>query len=505
MLRQILKNNKNVLCIIILSILFLFFYSANTSPLYPDFYGWDSAFFSLVGRMVNDGKFMYVDIIDSKGPVLYWIYALGERMFRGGGGVWLIQLVFFCISMCYAFQTIRLFVSEEKQCLLILGIGAIVWMATLENGGLTEELSLPFLLSASYYLVRYCKEDEQEGHNPYYAIWYGICFAIMAFIRITNAAMLCGLVMGVVIILMVQKKWKNLCLNATCFFIGFMIVTLPILYYFLQNNALEDMVLGMFQLAGNYAGYDITMNSFRELFTWFSKNSLLLFSIGVAFLYARKKSKYCGYVVMLAELVLLFILILGNGYLHYFTLVVPAFLISLSMLWDMLGGWSKKNICNWYQKSRTTVMVLSLLLLTAVCYYGKYSILTTGGNVLKATTRYYMETYENIKRQTELIPKEERNSVLAYNIRPRWYVIGELQPCYRLGAYQENFTRLVGQLAKEQEENFKYNPPLWVAVEWEYLDCPQLEEMICTDYELKNESEKISLYRRKATKLDGGE
>lgn len=494
---QTLRNNKYVLIIILISILFLFFYSANTSPLYPDFYGWDSAFFSLVGQMINDGKMIYVDIIDSKGPVLYWLYALGEQILQGGAGVWLIQAVFFCISMYYAFQIIKLFVYKEKHGLFILGIGTMVWMATFENGGLTEELSLPFLLSGSYYLVRYCQEGEQEDHIPGYAFWYGISFAVMVFIRITNAAMLCGLVAGVVIILMGQKRWKNLCLNAVCFLLGVMLVTLPVLLYFLKNNALKDMILGMFQLAGNYAGHGLTFISLQELFIWFCKNSLIIFSICTALLYAKKKNKNCGYAVMFAESVLLLTLALGNGYLHYFTLAVPAFLISLSMLWNMLGGWSRKNIYSWYQNSRVSSTILSVLLITTICYYGKYSIMTTGGNILKATTRYYLDTYENIRRQTELIPKEERDSVLAYNIRPRWYVIGELQPCYRLGAYQENFTRLVGQLAKEQEGNFRSNPPRWVAVEWDYLDCPQLEEMLHTDYEMKNESENISLYRRK--------
>lgn len=495
-MRQTIRNKQYAIYIMIVSILFLLFYSANTSPLYPNFYGWDSAFFTLAGQMVRDGRILYVDIMDSKGPILYWLYAVGESFLGGREGIWYLQVIFLFISLYYAFLTIRLFVNGDKQAFSILGLGMLVWMGTFENGGLTEELSLPFLIAGSYYLIKYVKE-KREQHPPIYAVWYGICFACMVFIRITNAAMLCGLVAAVVLLLIIRKKWGNLFQNGACFLMGFAIVTVPIGLYFYSNGAMDDFIMGVFQLAGNYADYGRAGLNISALLVWFGKNSLLLFSMCIAFRYARKKNAQCGYAVLFAQTVLLFVLLLGNGYLHYFTLVVPAFLVGAGMLYELSDGWGIQKLRRQFKNAKVFSSVAAILFLTAVLYFGIYSVLTTGGNMLKAATKYYEAAYNAIRQQTELIPPEERDSVLAYNIRPRWYVIGNLQPCYRLGAYQENFTRLMPQLQREQEENLRNNPPLWAAVELEYLDCPQLEEMLQADYRMVNESEGISLYRRK--------
>lgn len=497
-MKQGLRKKHYMMYSMILSVFFLLFYSANTSPLYPGFYGWDSAFFTLAGRMVLGGKTLYVDIIDSKGPLLYWLYALGEAV-CSREGIWYIQAVLFCTSIYFAHQTIRLFIKEEKQAFFTLCLGMLVWMGTFENGGLTEELSLLFLISGSYFIVRYFREGEIT-HKPVYAIWYGTCFSCMLLIRVTNAAMLCGLVAAVVVMLISRKQWKNLFQNAGCFLIGTAIILIPVGWYFIRIAAIDDLILGMFRLAGNYAGYGAGRISFRAMAVWFGKNSLLLFSMTAAWLYARREDAKCGYAVLFSQSALMLVLMLGNGYLHYFTLVVPAFYISMGMLYQMLGGWSMTAVRKFTLKSRKITVMIAALFFVAVVYYGKYSALTTGGNLLKAVTRYYEDTYDAIKEQTELIPEEERNSVLAYNIRPRWYVIGELQPCYRLGAYQENFTRLIPELAKEQEEKLNQDPPVWVAVEQEYLDCPQLEEMLKKDYEKVDETEGITLYSRKSIK-----
>lgn len=493
---EYIKKYQYRIGLVVISFLFLLFYSANTSPLYPDFHGWDSAFFTLAGRMIHSGKIPYVDIIDSKGPLLYWIYALGDCFPDVRTGVWLLQLVSFFISIYFAFRMVRLFTNNEKKIFFILSTGILIWMGTFENGGLTEEFSLPFLVSGLYFLVRYIR-GSSLNHPPLYAFWYGISFSCMLLIRITNAALLCGFIASVSVVLFYKKQWKNLFQNMLSFFVGCALIIFPVIYYFYCNNALDDLFLGMFQLAGNYAGSGLGNLNLKSLLTWTCENSLLLFSLVITVLYARRRNTYCGYSAFFADIVLLFVLRLGNGYLHYLTLVVPAFLISLGMLTEMLPDCHPLHLRQRLSCSGFSFFLITALFIIALFYHGKYSILTTGGNSLKAVTKYYKETYTAIQLQTDLIPSEERDSVLAYNIRPRWYVIGNLHPCYRLGAFQESFTRLVPALYEELSESLQNNPPLWIAVEPEHLDYPQLEQMLSSDYQLVDESVGTSLYRKK--------
>lgn len=492
----LIKKYQYRIFLAVISFLFLFFYSANTSPLYPDFHGWDSAFFSLAGRMIHGGKIPYVDFIDSKGPLLYWIYALGDCLPDIKTGVWLLQILAFFVVIFFSFRLVRLFTADEKKICIILCTGMLVWMGTFENGGLTEEFSLPFLMSGLYFLVRYVKGSSLT-HPPLCAFWYGISFSCMLLIRITNAALLCGFIASVSIVLFYKKQWRNLFQNILAFFAGCALILLPVIYYFYCHNALDDLCLGMFQLAGSYAGNGFGVPSLKSLLSWLFPNSLLLFSLTVTLFYARRRNAYCGYSACFADFVLLFILMLGNGYLHYLTLVVPAFFISLGMLAELLEDYHLLRLRQQLSCSGFSFFLMAALFIIALLYHGKYSILTTGGNTLKAVTQYYRETYTLIQQQTDLIPSKERENVLAYNIRPRWYVIGNLQPCYRLGAYQESFTSLVPALHEELSENLRSNPPLWIALEPENLDNPQLEQMLSSDYQLVNESAGTSLYRKK--------
>ena len=67
----------NLILICLISMLFLLFFSTSTSPLYKDYQD-DSAIFITVGKMLKDGKVLYKDIFDHKGPVFFFIEYIGQ-------------------------------------------------------------------------------------------------------------------------------------------------------------------------------------------------------------------------------------------------------------------------------------------------------------------------------------------------------------------------------------------------------------------------------------------
>ena len=68
------------LIIILLSAGTMLLFSSTTSPLYPNNYGVDSAFFRFMGLMICRGKTLYSEIWDNKGPVLFFLQAIGTLM-----------------------------------------------------------------------------------------------------------------------------------------------------------------------------------------------------------------------------------------------------------------------------------------------------------------------------------------------------------------------------------------------------------------------------------------
>ena len=63
-----------------------------TSPLYPHYAGRDSSTFLLLARGILDGRIPYLDLFDHKGPVFYWMEALGY-FFGGRTGVFFLQCI----------------------------------------------------------------------------------------------------------------------------------------------------------------------------------------------------------------------------------------------------------------------------------------------------------------------------------------------------------------------------------------------------------------------------
>ena len=71
------KNIWFLFTIIFFITVLLLIFSTSTSPLYPNEYGYDSAFFRFIGKSILNGKTVYKDIWDHKGPVFYFIQTIG--------------------------------------------------------------------------------------------------------------------------------------------------------------------------------------------------------------------------------------------------------------------------------------------------------------------------------------------------------------------------------------------------------------------------------------------
>lgn len=68
-----------------MGLVFLLFASPYTTPLNP-YYGYDSAVFMVLGKGVAAGKLPYLDLYDNKGPMIFYINALGYLLGGPDGG-----------------------------------------------------------------------------------------------------------------------------------------------------------------------------------------------------------------------------------------------------------------------------------------------------------------------------------------------------------------------------------------------------------------------------------
>ena len=78
--------------LVLYALILLLWYSYTTSPLYNRI-GFDSEIFKIMGIGILEGKVPYRVLFDHKGPVIFFITALGQLFSPGRTGLFLLRTV----------------------------------------------------------------------------------------------------------------------------------------------------------------------------------------------------------------------------------------------------------------------------------------------------------------------------------------------------------------------------------------------------------------------------
>ncbi|NDW10532.1 hypothetical protein [Dysgonomonas sp. 520] len=477
----------------VLSLVILLFASF-CSPLY-EYKGYDSAIFMLVGKAVAAGKLMYVDIFDHKGPVMFFLQAF---LMKAGGvnAVFCFEVVNLTLIFYIIYKIYRLFALPPRFLFIPILLISILMLNTLEGGNVTEEYSIPLLLGCLYLAIRYMLDDD-ERHPPKYAFCYGIAFSLLALIRITNAAGLCGIIAAVSILLVYEREWENLFKNIIYFLIGVACICFPIGIYFLENNAFNEMVYATFTFNSKYAGgifsisYGLNPKDILYLTRIYGPNIFTLSALIVYSVYWGRNNK----LILITFFSCLFTssaLLLGLRTDHYMMLNIMPFVIGCLLFINLL-------ICK--QCKVIFKIGLSVYLILLFGYFGKRATSVAAIYAQSKDANFY---YLDKTLVDNIIPFDERDSVFGYNLASNWYLETDILPPFRFYTSQEIWARTDSLVYRETNKYLKKTPPRWIVIPNPYIahstkgvdSNPVLKDMIKNDYELKGEDFNHKYYRR---------
>lgn len=216
------------------------------------FEGGDSAIFKEIGLASMHGKVLYRDIFDNKGPLLYWINGLGMSL-DGRMGIFVLQILFQTVALIYLYKIARFFVCGIKSVFVLLLVLMFYSVFMLE-GNQCEEWMLPMICVAFYISMRYFT-DVKHGIKNQEMIMMGMCFAMAFFIRPNDAVgMIGGCMTGLAMYAVVKRQYNDVFRMIAFGAVGIGLVAGPIILYFVVNNALPDIVYGMFGINIGYTG-----------------------------------------------------------------------------------------------------------------------------------------------------------------------------------------------------------------------------------------------------------
>ena len=405
--------------------------SAYDSPLFPLYNSSDSAIFMLIGKGITEGKIPYVDLFDHKGPVLFWIEALGWQM-AGRTGVWIIETSGAVLSV---FLLIKICDQLRSNCLFpVLGT-AVVYLSYFGRGNLCENYSLPFIMFCVLLSVRYYQSSNIK-HPRQYAFVYGVCFALLAFIRVNNATVICGFALCIIIRLLVAREYRNLVENVLAGLAGVLVISVPICLFFYVKGALQDMLFCTFTYNFMYASERTELDGagwIQKLVTYMPIVYATAF-YGISAIRKKNNGYSMAFIraLFFVSLLCLVELLFTSMSAHYHTIALPMYSVAIAMsvpnlcFHDFLHCIKDYGRRNW---------ILVFVLISAIYF------VWSGFNACAPIYRHYLtdycvSRYQDVQECIKVIPKNERDSVIGYEIATSWYIDSDITPCYKYYSMQ---------------------------------------------------------------------
>ena len=303
----------------------------------------DSSAFLYIGQRMLEGKQPYRDLFDHKGPLLYLIQVVGQKLTPGSfTGVWLLEVLNMAVTAALLQRLAGLFVKRSESAFLavLAAIGVCGWKIW-QGGNFTEEYALPWISLAAYILLHFFRDEE---YSDLQIIILGIGFAVVLLLRANMIAVWTALMPVALIILLAWKRYAEIGKCILLFLLGMTAVLLPVLIWARKAGFLEDM----------WRCYVVFNFRYTDDAAAAGNSLLLMFAFAVAiwpgtlavlaalFLGCKRKEQWFNLIFFVLSLYT--VVISGRMYYHYAIVLLPTIVLPLGMLFDFTGRlWTGKN------------------------------------------------------------------------------------------------------------------------------------------------------------------
>jgi hypothetical protein len=345
--------------------------------LYPP--GRDGGAYMFGARHLTHGKTLYVDYWEAKGPMIFFINALGLLVGNDSRwGIWLIEYLFWFFSALLGILTLR------KQFGLVPTFFGVIMMLMvgqrlIGSGNYTEEYSLLFTwISVFAFFQHFSKPTSRL-----YPIIMGSMLAINFFIRannvITTTILIAIGLWHAIRTLGFKAGWRY----ALYIAVGGMPITLLVVGFFLVNGTLDEMFIAsiLYNFAYSFGARPglRNLNIFASgllparssLGAWMLLPLIGFFCAAIPFIQKLCKKRLDLILLLLSilwPLEMLASAISGRNYGHYFLTWLPIIALLSAYAIHFLNTifFSKTNIQPLPHWTSTLALGLTLLLFTAI-------------------------------------------------------------------------------------------------------------------------------------------
>lgn len=198
----------------------------------------DSGVFLYIGQQILHGQMPYHDVWDHKGPLVYYVNALGLFLAHGSRwGVWCLQYLTVIAAALIGYIALgRAYGYGPSAFASLLWLSSLVFV--LGDGNYTEQYALPFQFLA---IAVFARAPISDGALRC-ALPTGITLAILFWLKPTTIGVPLSIAAVSVVSLGYGRRWLKAITWGLAAVGGALIVTIPVVAYFVWRGAWLDLL-----------------------------------------------------------------------------------------------------------------------------------------------------------------------------------------------------------------------------------------------------------------------
>ena len=300
-------------------------FCSECSFLYPMNDWVDVNCFMTVGKSMMNGIVPYRDLLEQKGPVLYFLYGIASLIGSHSLlGVYIFQVLSGTVFLFYAGKTVELFTESRTSPILIALMGVITYSSpSFITGGSVEEFCLPLLAYALYLGLKCLRKNDEITPNQWILI--GISIGLILWSKFTILGFYIGFVLFMGIRMVRTRQNKKILSMLTSMIAGMLIISMPVLIYFAMHHAMKDLLqvyfydnIFLYPSLGQSSFITLLSHYCRGLAFLFNKNCIaaILMAFACIGIHQKDQRKEKLFITVLVITMFIFSFI-GNTWGHY--------------------------------------------------------------------------------------------------------------------------------------------------------------------------------------------
>lgn len=431
-----------------------------SSPLHPwigSEAGTDSSVFKTVTLMMEHGLMPYKDSVDHKGPFLYILNWIGNRISQYRG-IWVIEIVVIGFSLFMMYKIARLSCGVVASVITVLTSSSLLFMY-FEGGNLTEEYAMPCIAVGVYIFLDYLMNSKIS--RPRLVI-SGLCCGIVLLLRPNMITVWFVYCITITVKLLWKKSIKEWAEFAIWFLIGLVVIILPIAIWLGINNDIyycfHDYIRFNMQYSSTEGGRALFSSKWSSFFNFYNSVVYICAFFSIVFhIKNQNRLLSISYLIYLL-LSIAFMVMSGMAYGHYGMVLIPAVVFPISIIFSDIGKISEKNV------SDALLLISSLYLLSVV-------ILPNWIGVISSIPIRYETKDENHRNDTtvnitNLIDQytDEDDKISVYGNWDIIYVLSDRMHATRF-SYQFPIGEVMPEIMEEYMDSLQQELPKAIVVQ----------------------------------------